>query len=89
MVSLESSGGILVGDGPISGTGPFTYRVSVSRDGGITGTVAERTTAALPPVAGGSQFVEPSRGRLLRVGPPGQLWHSEDGGRTWRAWPAP
>lgn len=89
-IAISSSGAVAVGNAGVTGGGPFTYDLYLSRDGGHTWRVAvhDRERAAIDLAGGFLQFVSPRE--LLWVGYPYSVWASTDTGRTWsKRQPAP
>lgn len=82
-IAISRSGVIAIGNAGVTGTGPYSYVLSLSRDEGHTWreVVRYRQKVALDLAGGFLQFV--SNRDAFWVGYPYALWRSVDGGRAW------
>jgi photosystem II stability/assembly factor-like uncharacterized protein len=90
LIATASPGWLVVATGGAQGSGPFTYRLVVSADGGLRWSAAVTGTTQLNPRAPGAFFLgfEDSRvGRWISDGR--DIWTTRDSGMRWlrRAFP--
>ncbi len=84
LIAAASPSHLVVADGPVSGNGPYTYRLAVSTDGGLHWnaviTDRERINAAAP----ASAFLGFENAKVGRwVGDERAIWTTSDGGVHW------
>jgi photosystem II stability/assembly factor-like uncharacterized protein len=90
LVAAASPGRLVAATGGVSGSGPFTYRLAVSTDGGRRWSTAVTGTTQLMPQAPGTAFLgfeDPTTGRWISDAR--HIWTTHDGGLHWlqRAFP--
>jgi BNR/Asp-box repeat len=83
-IAISGSGTVAVGNAGVTGGGPFTYTLAVSRNSGRTWSVAanDQRRVAIDLASGFLKFLSPRD--LVWVGYPYSLWQSHDGGRAWQ-----
>ncbi|HTX81522.1 MAG TPA: hypothetical protein VME44_05055 [Streptosporangiaceae bacterium] len=90
LLASPGPGRLMLATGGVSGSGPFTYRLDVSRDGGlhwttvVTGTTEVSPSAAIPAVLG---FGGAGFGWWASTSQ--EIWLTRDDGLRWRQRPFP
>jgi len=90
LIAAASPGRLVVATGGVTGSGPFTYRLVASADGGRSWPAAVTGTTQINPLAPGAAFLGFEDARAGRwVSDERDIWTTRDGGLHWlrRAFP--
>jgi photosystem II stability/assembly factor-like uncharacterized protein len=90
LIAAASPGRLVVATGGVAGSGPFTYRLVVSADGGLSWSAAVTGTTQINPQAPAAAFLGFEDSRVGRwVSDERDIWTTRDGGMRWlrRAFP--
>ena len=84
LIAAASPGRLVAATGGVSGSGPFTYRLAVSSDGGLDWSAAITGTTQLNPQAPGAAFLGFEDARVGRwISDARHIWTTRDGGLHW------
>lgn len=90
LIAAASPGRLVVASGGVTGSGPFTYRLAVSTDGGRHWSTAVTATAQINPQSPGAAFLGFEDARVGRwISDTGHIWTTQDGGLHWLRRPFP
>jgi hypothetical protein len=90
LIAAASPGRLVVATGGVQGSGPFTYRLVASADGGLRWSTAITGATQVNPWAPGASFLGFEDSRVGRwISDERDIWTTRDGGRRWlrRAFP--
>jgi photosystem II stability/assembly factor-like uncharacterized protein len=84
VIAAASPTRLVIGTPAVTGSGPFTYRLAVSTDGGIHWSSAVTDPEQIASVAPGGGFLGFESATVGRwIGDPRAIWTTEDGGIHW------
>jgi photosystem II stability/assembly factor-like uncharacterized protein len=84
LIAAASPGHLVVATGAVGGSGPFTYRLAVSADGGVSWSTAITGTMQISPQAPGATFLAFEDARVGRwISDAQHIWTTRDGGLHW------
>jgi photosystem II stability/assembly factor-like uncharacterized protein len=84
LIAAASPGHLVVATGAAGGSGPSTYRLAVSADGGVSWSTAITGTLQVNPQAPGAAFLGFDNGRAGRwISDAQHIWTTRDGGLHW------
>jgi hypothetical protein len=88
LIAAATPDRLVLATAPISGTGPVTYRVLASGDGGVDWSVAATEDEQIPPGAPPAAYLSFTDANVgWWVGFPRSIWTSHDGGLVWQGLP--